>query len=804
MRNKDGPSFTGQETDIVILVIGPVGAGKSTFINVASGDARLEVNAGVNPCTGKPYPVVMYPTRAHPKFSGHRLILVDTPGFDSPNDTDKEILATVDTWLGQTYPAKVVFGGLLYVHDITNKKFTRADRLILPKLSKRYGNPAMKTILATTNWGPPPPPEAETREEELANKHWKSITDDGAKVHRFLGTQDSAWSIINDLLVRVDPNQNEAGSRLMDKVHSFLEKLRKRKQRQCGDSQYTAKETDIVVLVIGPVGAGKSTFINSVVASSPDNCAPLAVSHGTNPCTTDPFPVVFDTVPEMPHLKGHRLILVDTPGFDSPSADDKKILSKIDKWLEKNCSDVIIGGVLYVYDITTKKVRPAERLVFGRILKKYGKSAFQKTILATTNWGPPEPANAVEHEAELKEEHWRAVTIDGAKVYRYLNTVVGVAGTGKSTLINAALGVELLATSDDLNPPVQRPRPVVVTPGPAFPHVGDHQVVLVDTPGLDNGQIDDDVIWNSILGILKNACQQTTNICLIYLHDIHTTSPAEQRLVEQIIRLNQNVNLGKVVIGITRSEELEAPRLKQRVSELTQTHWKPLIEAGAEVCYVKSNRDVSRFPMGFRVTSIGLTLPQLPHLDEMLGFIYRKYPVFCARETDIVIPAVGQLGSGKSTFINDPSPVVFDVIPNVPGLSGRRLVLLDSPGFDSPYQSDKDISNKIAQWVRKQGKATIAGLLYMYDIDNKKIGYQDPQRLRMVCDKLDGRPMISKTIIVTTNRGPSLPINVKETREQELREGHWRVLIGGGASVRRFLNTMESAWNIIDGLLRGV
>ena len=92
----------------------------------------------------------------------------------------------------------------------------------------------------------------------------------------------------------------------------------------------------------------------------------------------------------------------------------------------------------------------------------------------------------------------------------------------------------------------------------------------------------------------------------------------------------------------------------------------------------------------------------------------------------------------------------------------------------------------------------------MYDIDNKKIGYQDPQRLRMVCDKLDGRAMIPKTIIVTTNWGPSLPINVKETREQELREGHWRVLIGGGASVRRFLNTMESAWNIIDGLLRGV
>ncbi|KDR80544.1 hypothetical protein GALMADRAFT_153019 [Galerina marginata CBS 339.88] len=174
-------------------------------------------------------------------------------------------------------------------------------------------------------------------------------------------------------------------------------------------------ESDIVILVIGPIGAGKSTFINAAL----DNDK-LEVGHGMSPCTTKPWPVVVDNIP---NLDGHRLVLVDTPGFDSTdlSKDDERILKQIDTWLEKSYPrKVIFGGVLYVHDITNKKFKAADRRIIERFHRKYGDSAIQNTILATTNWGPPQPKNGETLEKELKSVHWVTTIEKGAKVHRFL------------------------------------------------------------------------------------------------------------------------------------------------------------------------------------------------------------------------------------------------------------------------------------------------------------------------------------------------------------------------------------------------
>ena len=52
--------------------------------------------------------------------------------------------------------------------------------------------------------------------------------------------------------------------------------------------------------------------------------------------STDMCPVVIDPIPAIPgfpQLAGHRLILVDTPGFDDTFVDDVVILKRIAKWL---------------------------------------------------------------------------------------------------------------------------------------------------------------------------------------------------------------------------------------------------------------------------------------------------------------------------------------------------------------------------------------------------------------------------------------------------------------------------------------
>jgi hypothetical protein len=62
----------------------------------------------------------------------------------------------------------------------------------------------------------------------------------------------------------------------------------------------------------------------------------LQVGHSVNSSTTDICPVVIDPIPAipgLPQLTGHRLILVDTPGFDDTFVDDVEILKRIAKWL---------------------------------------------------------------------------------------------------------------------------------------------------------------------------------------------------------------------------------------------------------------------------------------------------------------------------------------------------------------------------------------------------------------------------------------------------------------------------------------
>ena len=58
----------------------------------------------------------------------------------------------------------------------------------------------------------------------------------------------------------------------------------------------------------------------------------MTVGHDIDSCTTDLARVVVDPIPGFPGLKGHRLVLLDTPGFNDTPVDDV-ILKRIATWL---------------------------------------------------------------------------------------------------------------------------------------------------------------------------------------------------------------------------------------------------------------------------------------------------------------------------------------------------------------------------------------------------------------------------------------------------------------------------------------
>ena len=72
--------------DVLIIVAGVTGSGKSSFIESLVAGGGIEIGHDLLSCTSA---IDFFPLQHH---SGRRIFLVDTPGFDDTYKTDGEIL----------------------------------------------------------------------------------------------------------------------------------------------------------------------------------------------------------------------------------------------------------------------------------------------------------------------------------------------------------------------------------------------------------------------------------------------------------------------------------------------------------------------------------------------------------------------------------------------------------------------------------------------------------------------------------------------------------------------------------------
>ncbi|KAJ2924086.1 hypothetical protein H1R20_g13011, partial [Candolleomyces eurysporus] len=81
---------------------------------------------------------------------------------------------------------------------------------------------------------------------------------------------------------------------------------------------HDARDTDIVIPIIGRGGAGKSTFINYLLQGASCSGKAVLVGHGLDPCTTQLEYVVIDSGcrSELKDIINRKIVLVDTPGLD--------------------------------------------------------------------------------------------------------------------------------------------------------------------------------------------------------------------------------------------------------------------------------------------------------------------------------------------------------------------------------------------------------------------------------------------------------------------------------------------------------
>ena len=132
----------------------------------------------------------------------------------------------------------------------------------------------------------------------------------------------------------------------------------------------------------------------------------------------------------------------------------------------------------------------------------------------------------------------------------------------------------------------------------------------------------------------------------------------------------------------------------------------------------------------------------------------------------------------------------------------QDVYLIDTPGFDDGTRSDIEVLKNIASYVNgicAEGKR-LSGVLYLHDITLGRMRGSGFQNLEML-PRLVGQDKLRFITLVTTHWGRLADPSQEERNEAQLatNDRYWKPLLSGHppAQMHRFLNTADSAWEII-------
>ncbi|KAF5321008.1 hypothetical protein D9619_000420 [Psilocybe cf. subviscida] len=308
--------------DYIIPIMGPTGAGKSSFINLLfDGKERVRVGHSLDSCTTGLESVEIPAEAVKRNLPNWRpvspnpakLIIVDTPGFDGTSADGSEILQRVADWLAQSYGAGAKLAGVIYLQDICQQRLmltgaTKRNFEIFDKLCG--GDACQSVVLGTTQWQRVPPDDRQTadaREQELRQNFWKEMISKGSTMQRVddKNMNASPWDLVATVLL---------GSPM--------------------------------ILVLGMTGVGKSTFICS---AGPRHMRPTINSGlASSQAPVEEF--------EVKSEDGQTISLVDTPGFNDTDKPDRMVLDEIIKFLKKK--DRKVAGIIYLLDPSNRDYTP--------------------------------------------------------------------------------------------------------------------------------------------------------------------------------------------------------------------------------------------------------------------------------------------------------------------------------------------------------------------------------------------------------------------------------------------------------------
>ncbi|KDQ53049.1 hypothetical protein JAAARDRAFT_39764 [Jaapia argillacea MUCL 33604] len=188
--------LTLAKDEVLIMVMGATGVGKSSFINLVS-SSNLRVSNGLESCTDR----IEYSRSV--SIRGRRVRLIDTPGFDDSQRSDADVLNQIASFLSTEYYNKRYLTGVIFLHSIADVRMGGVARRNLAMFQSLVGQNAMKNVaIVTTRWNQVESHLALDREAELQTHPnlFKPFLDAGAHLFRHDGSLPSVHTILSSLV----------------------------------------------------------------------------------------------------------------------------------------------------------------------------------------------------------------------------------------------------------------------------------------------------------------------------------------------------------------------------------------------------------------------------------------------------------------------------------------------------------------------------------------------------------------------------------------------------------------------------
>ncbi|KAK5652668.1 hypothetical protein OQA88_10262 [Cercophora sp. LCS_1] len=180
---------------------------------------------------------------------------------------------------------------------------------------------------------------------------------------------------------------------------------------------------------------------------------------------------------------------------------------------------------------------------------------------------------------------------------------------------------------------------------------------------------------------------------------------------------------------------------------------------------------------------------------------------------DVVIAVMGVTGVGKSSFIAclSETAVVGDGLKSCTAaisihaafLDGRKVYLIDTPGFDDTTRTDTSILIEIATWLKQSydDKIQLAGVVYIHRISDSRVRGSGTQNIALFKEICGAEAL--PCVVLATSMWDLVPREKAEQRERDLisKEEFWGGLIRHGCRVARHDNGSASAAMIIRHIL---